>query len=508
MSLFPTKVAAMGFKTLEEVRDWVGVDVVAVEAFEEKTGKMKDKMRNMALLPRGIVHAALGAAEYAADKSHLTPMDAAQVGLMWRICKRLAVGWNDPAWVDEDPCLALVAPASQAAAAPAPQTRKRGRVIKISDFLDQGDSTEIEVASPAQVKIWQENWRKFALGPPLSEENPIPDQLSVLNARVNLHDGSPAVDFAIWTPYARKTGRASKFTAFLPQPDGTWISREVPGPSNLSGWKYCWRVFRCAAIMLDMIPETALMEYQRTMERLVADWPECWHLVYVADDKARWEYWEQKVRQIESEIASGAPAPHLWDPAKPWGAALFAMARDDRYWDHEVRHPAVSWMSHGRHGSLKTREELIASVALSGGSAALNAQASAPAGAQLTKDEADTTPWGPAKIPRLSKGARKAANRAAAALAEQKATAIAAHQSQWDKNGHGKGAKGKGKGKDIGKAGKGKDANGTQICYSYNNGDGPCGQCGPGSTCPNSRSHVCSFCGGAHRSKDCTVKSY
>jgi hypothetical protein len=261
----------MGFKTLEEVRGWVGVDVIAVEAFEEKTGKMKDKMRNIALLPRGIVHAALGAAEDA-DKSQLTPMDAAQVGLMWRICKRIAVGWDDPSWFDDDPCLALVAPASQAsAAAPTPQPKKKGRVIKISDFLDQGDATEIDVADAKTVKAWQENWRKFASGPPLSEENPIPDQLSALNARVNLHEGSPAVDFAIWTPYARKTGRASKFTAFLPQPDGTWIALEVPGPSNISGWKYCWRVFRVASIMLDMIPETALMEYQRTIEKLVAD---------------------------------------------------------------------------------------------------------------------------------------------------------------------------------------------------------------------------------------------
>ena len=142
----------MGFKTLEEVREWVGVEKLAVEAFEEKTGKMKDKMRNLALLPRGIVHAALGAAEYV-DKSRLTPMDAAQVGLMWRICKRIAIGWEDPAWVDEDPCLALVVPASQVAAAPAPQLKRKGRVIKISDVLDQGDQTEIEVADAKQVKI-------------------------------------------------------------------------------------------------------------------------------------------------------------------------------------------------------------------------------------------------------------------------------------------------------------------------------------------------------------------
>ena len=97
--------------------------------------------------------------------------------------------------------------------------------IKLSQFIDQGDDSEVHVADNKQVRIWQARWQNFAMGPPLDDEAPTVEQLTGLHVRVEIHKRSPYADFAVWTPYSRKTTRANKFTAYMPQPDGTWLAK-------------------------------------------------------------------------------------------------------------------------------------------------------------------------------------------------------------------------------------------------------------------------------------------
>ena len=42
----------------------------------------------------------------------------------------------------------------------------------------------------------------------------------------------PYVDMGIWGPFRRKVLRAIKFRTWLPAGDGTYIQKEVPGPTN------------------------------------------------------------------------------------------------------------------------------------------------------------------------------------------------------------------------------------------------------------------------------------
>ena len=124
---------------------------------------------------------------------------------------------------------------------------------------------------------------------------------------------APYADFAVFTPYNRRISKATKFTAFLPQPDGTFLLKEIPGPQNYTVWKYCWRTFRCASIQLGILREAAMSMYGQQIETLVQEWPECWCLVYMADDKARAEGLTRKRRVIETNIAQGGPPPPLWE---------------------------------------------------------------------------------------------------------------------------------------------------------------------------------------------------
>ena len=65
----------------------------------------------------------------------------------------------------------------------------------------------------------------------------------------------------------------------VPQPDGTWLAKEIPGPANITAWKFCFRVYRVACVMQEIMPEIVLQKYEQLIETLAREWPECWHLV-------------------------------------------------------------------------------------------------------------------------------------------------------------------------------------------------------------------------------------
>eukprot|EP00972_Heterocapsa_arctica_P063964 9436394-Heterocapsa_arctica.AAC.1 len=104
----------------------------------------------------------------------LFPVEASQVGFLWRLCRRLRGNWAD--WVDEDP-LELSAAAQPAAATAAnlpagPEVKPAGRKVKMAHILDQSDETEVLQAGRERVASWYQTWQLFAQGPPDEEEEP------------------------------------------------------------------------------------------------------------------------------------------------------------------------------------------------------------------------------------------------------------------------------------------------------------------------------------------------
>ena len=114
---------------------------------------------------------------------------------------------------------------------------------------------------------------------------------------------------------------AMRFRTWAPNGDGTYSSREVPGPSNLVQWEAAWDCFAVAMIMLEAAPIAALTVYKDKVRQLTQLWPDCWHLVALADDKMRAESWERGRRSLTRAIAEGLPAPPGYTPAKPWAVA-------------------------------------------------------------------------------------------------------------------------------------------------------------------------------------------
>ena len=516
-TLFPQEGEARAFADTRAVLTWVGLSQDAFDAFENQLGSFNRLIRNVALLPGSMIATACSAARIppAAPTTpggtpqqgqRLTPIQVAQIGLVWRICRRIvSPDWSNFADTDPfAPAAVTVPPVAVAGGVGAAVAQVTTTKVQLKTILDQSDETEIQIAAESKVRNWAQNWVSFAHGPPLDEEDPTVEQLSALEHRVVVQDCPPYADFAVFTPYNRRISRANKFTAVIPQPDGSFLLKEVPGPQNHTVWKYCWRTFRCAAIQLTILREAAMTSYYQQIESLVLEWPDCWSLVYMADDKARSEGLLKKRRTIEASIALGQPAPQLWDPNSPWSACLMAMATDEVYWNRQVRNLAVAWLARGRKGAPQTREQLITEQAFTGGGSSTTAEAIAtevPAGATLVA--------GKPSPPGL--GVSKSAVKRRRLLQE-----LAQHQGKGNGGGKGKGkgnGGGKGKGNGGGKGGKDKsrankgtntqDAQGNQLCFAWNNGNGACGSLPPGSACPNGRTHACTIClSRAHAAKD------
>ena len=260
---------AEAWQSAREAIDWARLGEPAVTALEERTGDLQDSLRNWALLPASVLRAAVSAARKPSEVP-LTPVEASQIGMVWRVARRLAAGWN-LGGLDPDPLDAsATAPAAAAGPGPSGWTASTGpgapivagRKVKLSQVLDQSDESEVPAAGPERLKTWHANWRTFAKGPPEEEAEPSGDQRAALDTRVRIHGEAPYCDFAVFTPFSRKAARSHTFTAHLPQPDGTWLAKEIPGPRNLEAWQYCFAVIRVCCILLDIIPEVALTKYR------------------------------------------------------------------------------------------------------------------------------------------------------------------------------------------------------------------------------------------------------
>ena len=298
-----------------------------------------------ALPPEALVENAMLTRFGPAGTTSLTPAQAVQIGLVWRLCRRIAFARGGGAyddWVDTDPW-ARPATTTPTVAVAGTTTKERG--IKMSSVIDQSDDSEFVPDSLATADRWYQKYTMVMGGAPQEEEDCTVEQLSALNKRVNAMDLPPYVDLGVWQPFGRRALRQTKFRAWIPDGAGGYMAKELPGPTSWTQWLAAWRAFQTASIMLDILPLSTLQLYERHMEKLVKLYPSCWHLIVMADEKARGEKWARVRLRITAEMATGKPAPERWDPKKPWIAALHLLIGDTNFWDEQVRAPANAWVA-------------------------------------------------------------------------------------------------------------------------------------------------------------------
>lgn len=219
--------------------------------------------------------------------------------------------------------------------------------------------------------------------------------------------------------------------------------------------------------------------YFRHIERLTTQWPQCWGLIYSADDLARSEKIDKLRRKLVIDTAMGRATPTNWDPHQPWNAVFTEMAADGAYWAERVHHPAAA--SGGKGAPVVASEGAVLGT-VPGGHLVLGQDIEKRA--QANRDR------------RAAKKKRLAADR------EELATL------RKGSGGRGRGGKGdrdapKGRGK-----GKSKDQAGNELCFSWASNSGPCAGLAPGADCKCTvkRARKCRLClSPSHRDDQCTA---
>ena len=481
MSLFPTEEEAVTFTNLDELRRWYGLRDPEWQAFHLQVGE-PDLRIFSALPPEALIEQIL-LTRAGTPPVSLTPAHAVQIGLVWRLANRISFvrgGGSYAAWRDIDPWARQTPAAPTVPTLMAPPLKERG--IKMSSVIDQSDDSEFIPEPLARADAWYQRYLSVMGGAPQEEEDCTVEQLSALNKRVHTLDLPPYVDLGVWQPYGRRALRANKFRAWFPDGAGGYIARELPGPSSWSQWLAAWRVFQTAAIMLDILPLATLQLYERHVERLVKLYPTAWHLIVMADEKARGEKWARVRLKISADLASGKGAPELWDPRKPWIAALHKLVNDTGFWEDQVRSPANAWVAAGGRGAPKNPEEAFSS---SLGTASTDPPEAGSPSKRTTKEK------------RLAKKRK---------IQAEKEELKAFRSASGHPKGKGDGGKGDTK---LGNL-KAKDQAGDDLCFGWDSSRGPCADAAPGEPCRGKvkRVHKCRVClSPGHRSTDCPQRA-
>ena len=234
--------------------------------------------------------------------------------------------------------------------------------------------------------------------------------------------------------------------------------------------------------MLNAVSVARLQAYEDFVERMARRYTNCWHLVYSAEDRARAELSARIAHRITMRVAAGDSPPQGWSPSNPWDAVFKAILDSQDYWQEQLHQPALTWLAKGGRGIPSTPQEEYAAANIPGGLAAITPPPEVPTG----MDKGNATK----AIARKRKRIKDRED-----LKKFRASATGFVPG---------GGKSSGKG-----AASANPSQGSQKCYGWNNGNGPCAGLPPGAPCQSKvkREHNCTICGSpGHPSKDCPQK--
>jgi hypothetical protein len=349
-----------------------------------------------------------------------------------------------------------------------------GRKIKLNNVIDGADESEALAATKSQINEWYDTYRTIKQGDPLEAREPTPDQLAALHQRIIVLGMEPYADFSLLTPFGRRMAKVLRHRSWLLQEDGTYKPIEVPGPECLETWEACFAVYEVILLML-RFPEKgavvatpiALETYYQSFRQLARDFPECWHLCQRAEDRCRAEHFPRLYRRL---LDSKGVEP-------TWGEVFIAAAQDDRYWDREVRRPAVNFLA--RHKRPHSGTVFTSSAAEH----------------MVEQRAAESGHGGSAKRARHQNGQHQ----------REGGKSASSHQPQPQRKAKGKGKQHSGKGPHPRCDHSGRfttTRDGAEVCFAFAAGGHD--KCkGP---CSKGRAHVCQFCLQPHPNSECTKR--
>ena len=334
-SLVPSATVLEQWRTLTDAAAWASVDQGMLRAFNRQLGDpVNDSLPVIAIIPDDLIQQAMGSA--VRGTRPFSAIEKAQLLLMINAIRAkygqaaVSTGATTPGVTE------LPVNSSQ------PGSSKVK--LKLSQIIDQGSDMEIEQLDQLTIQKARRKYIQSEGDAPLEKEEVTDAQLSCLHAKLR-HDQAPFTDMGVWGPYGDRLARQMKFTSQVLK-DGQWRTVEMPGASSFTAWEEAWRIFRTAAIMLNMASPSVLDRYASEFKNRVQEYPDCWHIAAQADIWCRSEYWLQEKRRQE-EFHHAQPTLSVYNSAQPWNSVIKAAANATEFWHREFEKPALLYKVNG-----------------------------------------------------------------------------------------------------------------------------------------------------------------
>ena len=208
MALLPTAAEIIGIDNLQGLKALVGIPAAVWTAFQGQVGDPGGNIQVMASLPDFIIAQACTHATFP-DGTHFNPVNATQVGLLWRASRKsifLKNGGSEEDFVDVEPWVQPQQAQGAGTATPDPTQKSssvKENVLKMASLLDQSDESELMPASKDKVQEWIQRYITVMGSAPEEEEEATDAQLAALYKRTVILDQAPYCDFSVWTPFGR-----------------------------------------------------------------------------------------------------------------------------------------------------------------------------------------------------------------------------------------------------------------------------------------------------------------
>ena len=492
--MLPGAVELQQLTSLENIVQWAGLDETVWRVVSNHLGSVPS-IRVMSGMPLATIRYAFNSLRISTTSGErsLTPVEAIQVGLVWRV-SRQAMGLEDI-----DPMADPAATPTTTGVASAGSSAKK---VKTSSVLDQLDESEIELLSKAQLDEAFNNYQDITGAEPMPDAEPTPEQIAAIHAKVIVRGEAPYADFSVLTPFGRRVQKQMKARAFQLQQDGTFKALDIPGPPSFEAWTACWEVYRTCLLMLRhpdrstsppssklVATSACLDEYFKRISKLNADYPECWHLLMQAEDKVRAEMFERFRRQLSKAYIEGRlPMGITFDAKAPWTGVFVFAARNWEYWHEHVTKPAQDFLARG--GKLMSADKAArVNVPFSAQEAVDNAMGHSPLG--TSSGSKVSAPFeGNSRNAKRRRRERERKESEKVQLPPKKPNPVPNPPA----NVHPR----KVNGLFV------TTHDGIEICYAFSKGDGS--ECACEEPCKNRRAHCCQICLGAHPNSLCPQK--
>lgn len=335
MSLLPSASQLDTWTSVREAAEWASVDDGLLRSMNRQLGDPNiDSLQVLGVIPADILRGAVNQATRGTRS--LTAVEKAQLVLMLNAIRHK---YGLP------PLHQGSAAASSTSMPSGAATGSTNKIkIKLNQVIDQGSDVEIEQLDQVALQRARRLYVHSEGDAPLEKEEVTDSQLSCLAAQINL-GLAPFVDMGVWGPYGERLARQMKFTSQVLK-DGQWKSVEIPGAASVKAWEESWRIFRTAAIMLNVASSAVLDRYSTEFKQRVSEYPDCWHIGAQADIRCRSEWWPAEKRRQE-EFHAAHPQLSAYNTGQPWNSVIKASANNQEFWHKEFEKQALLYQLNG-----------------------------------------------------------------------------------------------------------------------------------------------------------------